>query len=74
MNRRELLRGAGATLFAAAARAGTDHLPSLPDNALFERSPEQYWARIRKDQLDGIVQDHPDGFGFGGQGVHRPLV
>jgi isopenicillin-N epimerase len=51
MNRRELLSGAGASLFAGTSKSAVDHTPPLPDNALFERSPEQYWARIRKEQF-----------------------
>ncbi len=34
-----------------ASAAGFMGLPSLPDRALFDRNPEQYWARIRKEQF-----------------------
>ena len=49
MKRREML-GAAALLGAAAPRIVRAAAP-LPDTTLFEREPERYWSRIRKEQF-----------------------
>lgn len=53
MNRRELIQSVAysAALFGLPASAVSDESSDLPSKTLFERDPEAYWDRLRRDQF-----------------------